>query len=216
MPTGFTCWYVFWLKVNNQKWPSGMKITFLNIAQITNCPFFFFFFRRGWHKNDLVCCRDRNVPAAFSQCWHKTFNQTLINNEILMLIFQICTKTSICCLSFPFFPPLWVLHLTLFTCFVYSKTPASSFPFLAFPRALCLSLSRSHPPSFLPTFSLYDLCPTLTFTPFLWLFSGTLVMFLAVFSRQRRIWKDCFVFMGEWEQREKREERWKERRTEGG
>lgn len=49
---------------------------------------------------------------------------------------------------------------------------------LSFPRALCLSFSRSHPPSFLPTFSLLDLCSTLTFTPFLWLFSGRLSFFL--------------------------------------
>ncbi len=82
---------------------------------------------------------------------------------------------------------------------------------LSFPRALCLSFSRFHPSSFLPTFSLHDLCPTLTFTPFLWLFSGTLVIFLAVFSRQRRIWKDCFVFMGEWER-----EGWKQRESEEG
>lgn len=58
---------------------------------------------------------------------------------------------------------------------------------LSFPPAFCLSFSRSHPPSFLPTFSLHDLCPTLTFTPFLWLFSGTLVIFLVVFSREFRI-----------------------------
>ena len=72
--------------------------------------------------------------------------------------------------------------------FVYSKTPASFFPFLV------LGVSN-RPPSFLPTFSLHDLCPTLTFTPFLWLFSGCLSFSLWFFSRQCRIQNNCCVFL---------------------
>lgn len=79
---------------------------------------------------------------------------------------------------------------------------------LSFPRALSLILSLS--PSFLPAHFLpsWPLLYSHFHTISLALF-GTLVIFLAVFSRQRRIWNDCFVFMAEWEPREK------ERRGEG-
>lgn len=72
--------------------------------------------------------------------------------------------------------------------------------------------SVSLPPSFLLTFSRRDLCPHLRLSlshHFSGYFSGALVIFLVVFSRQPRIWRDCFfVCLGDWGGWGGRTERW--------
>lgn len=90
------------------------------------------------------------TKLACSYCWHKTHNQTPINNKILMLIFQICSPTpSVAFLSSSLKATPDSVHMfCLFknTCFLLSF-PLLSFPFLS-SRTLSVILSLS--PSFLP------------------------------------------------------------------
>lgn len=98
------------------------------------------------------------MPAAFGYCWRKTHNQTLINNEILILIFQICSQTpSAACLCF--LPPslnatpdsVHMFCLFKNTCFLLS------FPPLAVSHSLSLTLLPSCPLSPLATSALLSL-----------------------------------------------------------
>lgn len=137
-------------------------------------------------------------------CWFKSITRPLsiikcwINNLVSNPALIIHLLWSL----FLSFPPLLIQHLTQFTCFVHLKTPASSFP-----CSHCPSFSR--PPSFLPTFSLHDLYPTLTFTPFLWLFLGCL-SFSSWFSHASSGYERLVLCLWEigngegWQQREEK------------